>query len=69
MDRYTVVYLDSPQGKYFDCVGMSGSPFHPQGICQYGQALDGEHLGKRIRFAELPEDCQKVVRRLASTQG
>lgn len=56
---------------------MSGAPFHPQGVCQHGGAsrpIDVRtgswggvaigrkcHLGKRIPFTDLPEDCQKVV--------
>ena len=63
-DRYTVVYLDSPEGyNLYHCVGMSGAPFWPQGVCQHGLAKLGRHLGKRIPFATLPEDCRKVVER------
>lgn len=43
---------------------MSSMPFHPQGFGQHGEIEDprgGKHLGKRIKFAELPEDCQKLV--------
>ena len=83
IDRYTVVYT----GRYRCCadktcrahsqyVGMSGSPYHPQGMCMHGESpqpidsLSGQwppaigrrnHLGKRIRFEELPADCQRVV--------
>ena len=63
IDRYTVVY---PDNSY---VGMSGAPFHPQGFCQYGESetpIDRptwRHLGRKIKFNSLPEDCQKVVLR------
>jgi hypothetical protein len=63
-DRYTVVYMDDPEGRgLFSCVGMSEDPFHPQGFGQHSAALPGRHLGKRIAFAQLPADCQKLVRR------
>lgn len=69
-DRYTVVYT----GRY-DCarngyqyVGMSENPYHPQGFGQHGESTDGPidrpsygHLGKRIQFMDLPEDCRKLV--------
>jgi hypothetical protein len=65
IDRYTVVYLDYPvNGKhgYFEYVGMNCAPFAPQGFGQHGQCKDGSHLGKRIRFDELPLECQKLVK-------
>jgi hypothetical protein len=46
---------------------MSGAPFHPQGFGQHGESetiIDRPtygHLGKKITFADLPEDCQKLV--------
>lgn len=87
-DRYTVVY----SGKYrtvglkrgerinswFQYVGMSENPFHPQGFGQHGEhptLIDVDkwgfppamgrknHLGKRIPFSQLPPDCQKLVLR------
>jgi len=48
-------------------VGMSTHPFHPMGLGQhgeldlYGDKAPGKHLGKRIRFDELPEDCRRLV--------
>lgn len=60
----------------YQYVGMSANPFHPQGFGQHGDirhrpvdAQDGppprpgrkNHLGRRIRFADLPEDCRKLV--------
>lgn len=61
-DRYTVVYLNCPElHGCFQCVGMSAAPFHPQGIGQHSAAKLGRHLGRRIKFSELPADCQQVV--------
>lgn len=76
VDRYTVVYTGNYRGQgYFQHVGMSASPFNPQGVCQHGESptqidvIDGwppkvgrkNHLGKRITFNDLPNDCQQVV--------
>jgi hypothetical protein len=63
-DRYTVVYMNEPEGdKRFACRGMNAEPFHPQGIGMSGTATCGAHLGKRIAFRSLPQDCQKLVMR------
>jgi hypothetical protein len=70
-DRYTCVYT----GRYthktngaFLYVGMSANPFHPQGVDMHGESnhmpIDKprySHLGKKIKFDELPKDCQKLV--------
>lgn len=66
-DRYTVVFMDrklfvANPGMYA-MVGMSGAPFHPQGIGQHCEGKLGKHLGKRIPFASLPEDCRTLVLR------
>lgn len=75
-DRYTVVYSGHRDG-YSRGTSMSGAPFHPQGVCQYfeydkadlwrmGQqwGIDRpkySHLGKKIKFTDLPTDCQRAV--------
>lgn len=69
-DRYTVVFT----GRYthktnggFWYIGMSGAPFHPQGIGYHAdspQPIDTpsyKHLGKKIKFEDLPKDCQKLI--------
>lgn len=69
-DRYTVVYTgnykkDKPEICFY--VGMSENPFHPQGFGMHGsytEMIDKpsyRHLGKKITFDNLPEDCKKVV--------
>ena len=62
-DRYTVVYIAKPerQARLFASVGMSKNPFHPQGFGQHCTAMPGKHLGRRILFSALPDDCQKLV--------
>lgn len=61
-DRFTVVYLNEPEGLgLYGARGMSENPFHPQGFGQYCTAAPGRHLGKRIKFDQLPIDCQRLV--------
>lgn len=45
----------------YPCYGMSGAPFHPQGIAQHSTGVLGKHNGKRVAFASLPADCQRAV--------
>jgi hypothetical protein len=61
-DRYTAVYMDEPEAHgLYGARGMSENPFHPQGFGMYCAAMPGRHLGKRIKFEELPLKCQCVV--------
>ena len=70
-DRYTVVftgrYTHKTNGSFW-YVGMSTNPFHPQGFGQHGESermpIDKptySHIGKKIKFENLPEDCKKLV--------
>lgn len=66
-DRYTIVFTKKINDE-FVYLGMSENPFHPQGFGQHGSSktiIDRptwKHLGKRIKFEQLPEDCQKLVK-------
>jgi len=64
-DQFTVVYMNSPahwqHDGIFQCLGMSEHPTHPQGFGQHGTATPGRHLGKMIKFEQLPVDCQNLV--------
>jgi len=73
-DRYTVVftkkplYVESNGARGFSYLGMSGYPFHPQGIGMHGESPNRPcdrptygHLGKKILFENLPEDCKKLT--------
>lgn len=62
LDCYTVVYTKK------NCyVGMDAHPFSPQGIGQHGESdspIDRPayaHLGRRISFDDLPDDCKRLV--------
>lgn len=71
-DRYTVVYCGRGARGLFGVpyvyFGMSERPNHPQGFGQHGEGEHGPidrprsaHLGKRIPFAALPEECRRAV--------
>ena len=65
-DRYTVYFkgrgtLNRGAARLRLFIGMSGAPFHPQGVCQHGYGMPGKHNGKRITFDQLPADCQRAV--------
>jgi hypothetical protein len=62
-DRYSVLFMDQPEAQpgTFACLGMSEHPCHPQGFGQHCSAMPGPHLGRRIKFSQLPEDCRKLV--------
>lgn len=75
IDRYTVTFpsfcIKSVDRRFpyreYPFLGMSSDPFHPQGFGQHGissEQIDRPryaHLGKRIAFHALPEDCQRLV--------
>jgi len=68
-DRYTVVFTGNFKGRDGRCyyLGMSESPFHPQGFGQHGESIEiidypsYKHLGRKITFDKLSEQCQKLV--------
>lgn len=55
-DRYTVILEDGL------ALGLSLNPDSPIGFSQWGEAVEGYHLGERISFEELPEIVQKHVK-------
>lgn len=67
VDRYTIAFRgwrDHVVGMLYPYLSSSDSPFHPQGFGQHGESrwfLTGRHLGKRIRFEDLPEQVQRFV--------
>lgn len=70
----TVLSRDQGLRYFWVGLGMGPSPFHPQGfgqhICwntrpyQRAPRVGGRnYLGRRIKFADLPPDCQKLALR------
>jgi hypothetical protein len=69
-DRYTVWFTGRPPLRNDEWVqyrAMSEHPFNPQGIGLWGEIerykLRSYPGGKRISFADLPDDCRKLVLR------
>ena len=70
IDRYTACFRVERMKdgtRYYPFVGFSTIPFSPLGFCQHGDdelPIDrpsGKHLGKRIPFESLNEDCQRLL--------
>ncbi len=63
MDRYTAAYTDWEGAKEYYCTmrAMSSDPFHALGFGQMCEGQTGNHLGKRIKFADLPQSCQELI--------
>lgn len=53
-DRYTVLTNHG-------ALGLSENPNSSQGFSQWGEAIDGNHLGKRINLVDLPGNVQKHI--------
>ena len=69
-DYITVVYTYASKAGYPTGTtvyrAMSGAPFHPLGIGYFVDKIyiNGFHAGgSRVKFSELPHDCQELVRR------
>ena len=62
VDRYTI-FLNP---KTNDCIGSSASPLHPQGVWQHTTGKRGRHLGRRVRYSDLPTE---VLRALINEEG
>lgn len=68
-DRYTVLpprwardYRD-PKTGMFEGIAASTFPFYPQGFGQHTTADPGPHLGRRVKWGDLPEDVRRFAQR------
>lgn len=70
VDRYTIAlkgFRDNASRErslVYPYLAANCAPFHPLGFGQHGESrhfLTGRHLGKRIRFEDLPEQVQRFV--------
>ncbi|RLD84447.1 MAG: hypothetical protein DRJ10_01225 [Bacteroidetes bacterium] len=59
-DRYSIVFKEK-EGDYNIHLGLSNEPTHPQGFSQWSQCVDGDHLGTKIDFSELPINIQEHI--------
>lgn len=65
-DRYTILpprwdKLNKVRPGLFVAIGASKYPFHPQGFGQHVTAAPGAHLGKRLKWSDLPRDVQRFA--------
>lgn len=67
LDRYTIVFTRLK--RFYPYVASSAMPFNPLGFYQHGEGNDGpidrpgyKHLGKPVKFMDLPGDVQAAVR-------
>jgi hypothetical protein len=72
-DRYTIVlnslYNEMLYDNMFDALALDGDPGSPQGFSQMTGAREGVHLGKRVKFRDLPDNIQNhVIERLKSEE-
>jgi len=67
-DRYTIIpprwaphhYRETC--RHWQALASDADPFHPQGFGQHVTAVPGPHLGRRIRWDELPRKVQQFAR-------
>ncbi len=67
VDRYTIAFKGwrlAGHGMVYPYLAANDAPFHPLGFGQHGESrtfLTGRHLGRRIRFDDLPDQVQRFV--------
>lgn len=67
VDRYTVAfrgYRVAGWGMCYPYLASGTCPFHAQGFGQHGESrefLSGRHLGRRVKFAALPQQVQQFI--------
>lgn len=65
-DRYTVALNKDDDVRYHDCLAFDDTPTKPLGFSQFSTCAVGKHLGKRLRWAELPVELRThVIERLS----
>ena len=66
-DRYTIAfkgYRLAGGGMVYPYLASSDNPCHPQGFGLYAESdtfLTGKHLGKRVRFEDIPLEVQRFI--------
>jgi len=60
MDQITVVFMDEPErgANNYQALSMS---WNAVAVCQHITAMPGRHLGKRIQFDDLHENCKQAI--------
>ena len=60
-DRYSVVTKEPAGGGNFMILGLSDDCYSPGGVNMFGDGKPGPHLGKKIKFEDLPSRVQACV--------
>ncbi len=58
IDRYTVVLDSGTNEGTLDVLGLSSHPTSPQGFSQWGEGVDGDHLGRTVGWGDLPPNVR-----------
>lgn len=67
-DRYTIIpprwahEFHECRASTWSAIAADETPFHPLGIGCSTTAMPGPHLGKRVKWDELPKDVQTFAR-------
>lgn len=67
LDQYTILFTRKRLSGQFMYIAANAKPFHPQGFGQHDfsdEPIDYPtygHLGKKIKFTDLPPDVQELV--------
>lgn len=66
-DRYTIILTINSYGKMKpqnrDCLSLNNCPENPAyGISQFDTCNEGKHLGKKIKFEDLPKNVQEHIK-------
>lgn len=64
VDRYTVAFdaavIEANPG-FVGMLSMSSNPTHPQGFSMWTEGAPGRHLGRRLKWKDLPLNIQAHV--------
>jgi len=61
-DQYAIV-TTSKENDYFITLFISNNPDSPQGYSQFGECIDGKHMGKKIKLSDLTPEIQEHIKR------
>ena len=64
IDRFSIVLNEdyhSYPSEMFGCLGLSINPTYPLGFSQFCGAMEGEHLGRKLNWDDLPIKIQTHI--------
>lgn len=60
MDSITCVFMDEPERGHNNYQALAMS-WNCVAFCQHTTAMPGRHLGKRVNFEDISEECQNAI--------